>query len=285
MVAFRELKSFIGLLFNAHMSFMWGNNGGRGNYGGYGAPNAALAPGAKDERPPGWSPEIAHDMPLRKYIQQLKLWQLMTKVDEEKHGIAIFRELGGLAQEQIQAQIDVHGFQWLMHTHAQSQLAHPHNDPYAQPPIKNTISSVNYIILLLNQVWGPDEQQMNLTYLRDFFKLHWEPREALDSYMLRQEMVYDRCRVTCGLQLNSVARCYMLIQQLHLRPEDLLELLRHTQGNLPRNDDEFLAFKRNLLSLKRVMEPHKFTRGHLALCEQEAARDSALNTYQRHGSF
>ena len=74
--------------------------------------------------------------------------------------------------------------------------------PFAQPPVEDTISSVNYIIYPPIGVWGPDEQRLNLTYLRDYFKLHWEPREALDSYMLRQEMVYDRCRVTCGLQLN-----------------------------------------------------------------------------------
>ena len=59
------------------MSYMWGN-AGRGNYGGnpygnYGAANAALLPGTKDERPPGWSPEYEHEVPLRKYIQQLKL--------------------------------------------------------------------------------------------------------------------------------------------------------------------------------------------------------------------
>ena len=57
MVAFRELKSFFRSLMNAHMPFMW-ENAGRSNYGGdplgnYGAANAALAPGTKDERPPG----------------------------------------------------------------------------------------------------------------------------------------------------------------------------------------------------------------------------------------
>ena len=62
----------------------------------------------------------------------------MTKVEEERHGIAVFRELGGLAQEQIQAKVDAHGLEWLMHTHAGSQLAHPHNDPFAQSPIEDT---------------------------------------------------------------------------------------------------------------------------------------------------
>ena len=76
-----------------------------------GTAHAALAPGAKDDRPPGWSPEHAHIVPLRKYIQQLKLWQHMTKVEEGRHGIAIFRGLGGLAQEAIQSNIDVHGLE------------------------------------------------------------------------------------------------------------------------------------------------------------------------------
>ena len=89
--------------------------------------------------------------------------------------------------------------------------------------------------------------------------------------------------VLLGLHLNSVARCYMLIQQLHLRPEDLLELLRHTGGRLPRDDDEFIAFKRNLLALKRIVEPHKFTRGHLALSDQEGGHEAALNTYHING--
>ena len=31
------------------------------------------------------------------------------------------------------------------------------------------------------------------------------------------------------------------------------------------------------------MEPNKFTRGHLALSDQEAAKDSALNTYHING--
>ena len=31
------------------------------------------------------------------------------------------------------------------------------------------------------------------------------------------------------------------------------------------------------------MEPHKLTRGHLALSEQEAAKDSPLNTYHING--
>ena len=31
------------------------------------------------------------------------------------------------------------------------------------------------------------------------------------------------------------------------------------------------------------MEPHKFIRGHLALSEQDAAKDSALNTYHING--
>ena len=182
MVAFRELKTFFQSLMNSHMSYMWGN-AGRGNYGGnpygnYGAANAALLPGTKDERPPGWNPEFAHEVPLRKYIQQLKLWQLMTKVDEERHGIAVFCELGGLAQEQIQTKIEVHGIEWLMHTQEHTRLPHPHNDPTANPPIEDTITSVNLIIYLLNRVWGPDEQQLNLTYLRDYFKLHWEPRST-----------------------------------------------------------------------------------------------------------
>ena len=101
MAAFLELKSFLWLMMNAHMSFMW-ENAGRCNYGGephgnYGWPgnagttNAALAPGTKDDRPPGWIPEHAHIVPLRKYIQQLELWQYMTKVEEGRHGIAIFR--------------------------------------------------------------------------------------------------------------------------------------------------------------------------------------------------
>ena len=67
----------------------------------------------------------------------------MTKVDEERHGIAVFRELGGLAQEQIQAKIEVHGIEWLMHTQEHSRLPHPHNDPTANPPIEDTITSVN----------------------------------------------------------------------------------------------------------------------------------------------
>ena len=170
---------------------MW-EDAGRGNYGGEphgnygwqnnaGATHAALAPGAKDDRPPAWSPEHAHIVPLRKYIQQLKLWKYMTKVEEGRHGIAIFRELGGLEQEAIQSKIDVHGLEWLIHTHGESTLAHPHNDPDAQAPVDMSISSVNYIVFILTQVWGPDDQQMNLTYLRDYFKLHWEPREALDS--------------------------------------------------------------------------------------------------------
>ena len=152
-----------------------------------GAANAALAPGTKDDRPPGWSPEFAHLVFLRKYIQQLKLWQYMTKVDKARHGIAVFREHGGLAQEAIQAKIDAHGLEWLMHTHTDSQLAHPHNDPAAQPPIEDTIPSVNYIVLIFTHVWGADEQQLNITYLLDYFELYWEPREALDSYMLRQD--------------------------------------------------------------------------------------------------
>ena len=69
----------------------------------------------------------------------------MTKVEESRHGIAIFRELGGLAQEAIQDRVDAHGLEWLMHTHAASQLSHPHNNAAADLPIMDTISSVNYI--------------------------------------------------------------------------------------------------------------------------------------------
>ena len=93
-------------------------------------------------------------------------------VEEARHGIAVFRELGGLAQEAIQVKNDVHGMEWLMHTHDGSQLAHPHNDPDAQLPVEDTISSVNYIVFILTHVWGPDEQQLNLTYLRIYFKFH-----------------------------------------------------------------------------------------------------------------
>ena len=97
MVASRAMKSFIRLMLQSHMSYMWGNaergNYGRephGNYGwqgGGGTAHAALAPGTKDDRPPGWSPEFAHIVPLRKYVQQLKLWQHMIK--SMSHALAL----------------------------------------------------------------------------------------------------------------------------------------------------------------------------------------------------
>ena len=34
-----------------------------------------------------------------------------------------------------------------------------------------------------------------------------------------------------------------------------------------------------MFSGKRVMESNKFSRGHLALWDEEVAKDSALNTY------
>ena len=90
--ASRAMKSFIRLILQSHMSYMWGNAGKENywgdphrNYGWQGsgsAAHAALAPSTKDDTLPGWRPESAQVIPLRKYVQQFKLWQYMIKVDD-----------------------------------------------------------------------------------------------------------------------------------------------------------------------------------------------------------
>ena len=73
----------------------------------------------------------------------------------------------------------------------------------------------------------------------------------------------------------------MLFQQLQLRREELIQLLRRTAGNLLSSAEKLNVFKRKLIAFKRVMEHDKFICAH-PICE-EAVYDSALKGYHING--
>ena len=101
----------------------------------------------------------------------------MTRVPENVQGIAVMHELRGLARDTVNDFVkEQGGLPILEHTHASSQWANPNSQIHNPADLLTyqlpNMNGVEIIIQLLHKTWGPDEQQLNLDYMTDFFSLH-----------------------------------------------------------------------------------------------------------------
>ena len=122
------------------------------------------------------------------------------------------------------------------------------------------MNGVEIIVQLLHRTWGPDEQQLNLDYMTDFFSLRRMPGEPIDNYMHRAELVYRRCHSNCGFEPSSSGLAYLLIQQHRISNSDLLQLLTDFHGTLPSNPGELLHFKQKAKAHLKILHPAQFVR-------------------------
>ena len=113
------------------------------------------------------------------------LWSHLTKLPEDTQGYAVLAELGGMAEEKMREQTRNHGLAFLAYTRWGDQtgggqeLANP-DEPNLQNPTL-FLSGVDIICRTLYQTWGHDAEQLNLSYLKDFFSLKWNPGERVDD--------------------------------------------------------------------------------------------------------
>jgi hypothetical protein len=150
-------------------------------------------------------------------------------------GIAVMNELRGLARDIVNDFVKEQGGLGILElTHASSGWANPNSQALnPQDPLTYNLPNMNgveIIVQLLHRTWGPDEQQLNLDYMTDFFSLRTMPVEPIDNYMHRAELVYRRCHSNCGFELSSSGLAYLLIQQLRISNSELLPLLIGFQG-------------------------------------------------------
>ena len=105
--------------------------------------------------------------------------------------------------------------------------------------------------------------------------MRWNHGETIDNYLLRADMTYQRCVNHCCLAIRAAGRAYLLIQQLHIRLEDLVQLLRDTRGQLPTTDAELDTMKNTFTQFLNITKPHTFTRIFAA----EESEDNTTKTY------
>ena len=166
------------------------------------------------------------------------------------------------------------GIAFLSHSRDGQEIVDPDNAGHY-------LSGVDIIVRMLSQTWGLDMETSSLSYLKDYFALRWDHGETSDTYLLQAEMTYQRCVNHCGLGISLAEKAYLLIQQLHVRPEDLVHLLRDTRGHLPTTEAELETMKRTFFRFLKIAKPHMFTRT-LAAEEQE---ENTTNTYIIDGSI
>ena len=88
-------------------------------------------------------------------------------------------------------------------------------------------------------------------------------------------MTYQRCRNHCGLTMREAGQAYLLMQQLHIRPEDLVQLLRDTHGRLSATQAELETMKRTFMQYLKITKPKLFTRTFAA----DEAKENTTKTF------
>ena len=119
-------------------------------------------------------------------------------------------------------------------------------------------------------------ETLSLSYLMDYFALRWNHGETIDNYFLRAEMTYQRFVNHCGVGISPAGKAYLLVQQLHIRPEDLVQLLRYTRGHLPTTEAELETMKRTFTQFLKITKPHLLTRTFTAEEQAENTTDTYI---------
>ena len=173
----------------------------------------------------------------------------LIQLTEPQQGYAVFMELGGLANDKIReaTRTQADGIcyksipRWARDSETRSTRSllawSRHHRSHAQCHM------------------GPDLETLSFSYLKDYFALRWNHGETIDNYLLRAEMTYQRCRNRCGLTISEVGQAYLLIKQLHIRSEDLVQLLRDAYGRLPTTQAELETMKRTLMQFLKITKP------------------------------
>ena len=143
------------------------------------------------------------------------------------------------------------------------------------------LSGVDIIVRMLTQILGPEMDTLSLSYLKDYFAFRWNQGETIDNYLLRAEMTYQRCVKHCGLGISPAGKAYLSIQQLHIRREGLVQMVRDTRGHLPTTEGELETMRRTFTQFLNITKPHLFTRTFAA----EEKEENTTNTYITDGSF
>ena len=203
---------------------------------------------------PGWSAEHSAAYNLKRWRQEVVIWQMGGKHPEADQGVQLFNAIRGIAQEKLRMYFEHIGWEHIRSCRDTSVI----NDPDGFFPIDQGLNGVDIIVKQLFKTWGPDEQTMSIAYVAEFFYLRWKPGELIESFLMRLDMVYQRAHDFGGLEINALGRSYLLKNYLHLRDDDMVWCLKNLNNRFPTDDAQYQQFRQDTLAYLRIKRPHMF---------------------------
>ena len=119
--------------------------------------SAGGGPGKKDLRlpVPTWSAENRYSLNLKRWHENLTIWQMGCGIGEDEQGIHVFHAISGIANEKLRAYFSHVGWEHIKGTRQSSTIY----DPDGLFPPHVGLNGVDIIIRQLYKTWGPDEKR------------------------------------------------------------------------------------------------------------------------------
>ena len=199
--------------------------------------------------PPGWRPNVVR-YPLRRYIQLLRLWWRQTDLPETSAGPAMAGRLRGtafqLAMNLSADRLDINTGNRRRMTGDEllSQQAH---DPWSHPTTQvlhpEEPAGATILMNALQTEYGVQDQDMSIAALDAFFG-HQRGSFAMNDFLSMWKMTFEEANVMADLQMNDVAKSYLLLRSCGLSERAKDDVKMHIGFDLRRFDEMFLMLQR-----------------------------------------
>ena len=183
---------------------------------------------ANSKVPPSWAPEKDKQYPLRTWVQDIRLWSVATDTEVQRQGPVAAQRIGGTAKElirELDMNVLVHGMAF---ADDQGQLI-PH-------------TGLECLIRALTRRYAPLAQEVEVHCIAEILQFRRAPGEDSDAVISRFELCRERALNGAGFDMSWVGFSFLLLCILGIPKNQWPLLLAPTQGSLPRDQPQYMAF-------------------------------------------
>ena len=183
---------------------------------------------ANSKVPPGWTPEKDKTYPLRTWVQDIRLWSVATDTDANRQGPVAAQRIGGTAKElirELDMNVLVHGM----------AFADANGNPVPH-------TGLECLIRALSRRYAPLAQEVEVHCIAEILQFKRSPGEDSDAVISRFELCRERALNGAGFDMSWVGFSFLLLCILGIPKNQWALLLAPTQGSLPRDQAQYMAF-------------------------------------------
>ena len=175
---------------------------------------------------PGWRPGL-QKYPLRLYVQLLELWWRQTELREEQTGPTMAGRLRGTALQKALALTAVRYDEYGQGRQVTGDelLAQPTVPADDQIGMLEQPAGATLLMRMLITEYGQNVQDTTIQSLQSFFEFDRGQLGMLE-YISMWNMVYEEAVTDAGMDMNDIARSYVLLHKSGLSPKARHDQLR-----------------------------------------------------------